>query len=77
MVLQTHMIQPVEFDINDREHIKAFVALTQFNRQHPTLRFTVNPPYNDVRTMMSAKVCEMFSQQSGVFDEVKEMLNVE
>jgi hypothetical protein len=62
--------QPVIFDPTNQEHVLAFAALTQKNRQHPTLRFILELPYMDIRTMMHAKVGEEFAKRMGVLDHV-------
>lgn len=49
-------LRAATFDPANPEHIEAFVMLTQQGRQHPTLRFTLEHPYLDVRAMMYEKV---------------------
>lgn len=53
-------LQHTYFDVNNPEHIKAFQMLQFGGRQHPTLRFHVEQPHLDVRTMMMEKVCEAY-----------------
>jgi hypothetical protein len=44
------------FDPRNPEHIEAFVMITQQGRQHPSLRFTLEHPFLDVRSMMFDKI---------------------
>lgn len=46
----------VPFDPTDDEHLKAYNMLVRGNRQHPELRFEVEPEFNSVPSMMHAKV---------------------
>lgn len=54
----------VDFDPNNPEHLRAFKMLclgdspTAPIRQHESLRFTLESPYVDIRTMMIHKVSE-------------------
>ena len=55
----------VDFDPTDPEHLEAFKMLVlgengpaSVIRQHPTLRFNVDHPYDNVRSMMMHKVAE-------------------
>lgn len=56
----TAHLQRVNFDVNDREHVMAFQGLIENGRQHPTLRFNLEAPFLDVRSMMTAKVTRAF-----------------
>lgn len=49
-------LRTVSFDAKNKEHIKAFVTLHYRGRQHPTLRFHLEQPYLDVRSMMIDKL---------------------
>lgn len=49
-------LQRTTFDIHNDEHIEAFRSLYFDGRQHPTLRFHIEAPYLDVRSMMTDKV---------------------
>ena len=69
----TQRTQPVKFDPTNLDHITAFAALTQKNRQHPTLRFVLELPYMDIRTMMHAKVGEEYTRRAGVMDDVENL----
>lgn len=53
----------VPFDATNREHQVAFAMLTQQKRQHPALRFIVEPPFNDALSMMYYKVGQEFLRQ--------------
>ena len=75
-MLTAHSSKQVEFDPTIKEHQHAFVALTQFNRQHPTLRFVLEQPYVDVRSMMHGKVAELFTKQTGVLNDVRKLLQI-
>jgi hypothetical protein len=54
----------VDFDPLNPDHLRAFKMLCMGEgpgtplRQHPTLRFNVDQPFVDVRTMMFYRVCE-------------------
>ena len=57
--------QHVDFDPTDPAHLQAFQMLVLGEngpnspiRQHPTLRFNVDHPYDNVRSMMMHKVAE-------------------
>ncbi len=58
----THGLRTETFDPRNKEHIQAFVMLTQRGRQHPTLRFILEHPYLDVRSMMYDKVGRAYVQ---------------
>ena len=65
--------QHVDFDPTNPEHLKAFKMLvlgedgpTSNIRQHPTLRFNIDNPFDNVRTMMTHKVAEAFLRERGV-----------
>lgn len=49
-------LRTVKFDPKNKEHIRAFVMLHYSGRQHPTLRFIVEQPFLDVRSMMIDKL---------------------
>lgn len=59
----------VDFDVKNPEHIKAYISLTQYGRQHPTLRFNVIDGYQDVHSMMNAIVGAEFIKQFPELDE--------
>jgi hypothetical protein len=69
MMRTCHSLAPVvkdyvDFDPNNPDHLKAFKMLClgeTYNaplKQHETLRFKIQPPFPDVRTMMFHKVSE-------------------
>lgn len=63
--------QHVDFDPYDPEHAKAFKMLciganNDRFRQHPTLRFNVEEPFTDVRTMMFHRVAQAFLHNNKV-----------
>ena len=65
--------QHVDFDPTNAEHLKAFKMLVlgeagpaSIIRQHPTLRFNLDNPYDNVRTMMTHKVTEAYLAKYGV-----------
>ena len=50
------MLRPprvIEFDPNNREHLKAFSLLYLHGRQHPKLRFDLPDGFTDVPTYMA------------------------
>ena len=68
-VLRTH----VDFDPKNPDHLQAFRMLclgesgpTSTIRQHPSLRFNLDNPYDNVRTMMTHKVAEAYLAEYGV-----------
>lgn len=61
----------VTFDVKNKEHVKAFVMLHYAGRQHPTLRFLVEKPFLDVRSMMMDKMVRKAAGK--VIDEVGTM----
>lgn len=48
------------FDPTNPDHIEAYRMLVYEGRQHPTLRFTLEHPYLDVRAMMTDKIVRMY-----------------
>lgn len=55
----------VDFDPTDPEHLEAFKMLVlgengpaSVIRQHPTLRFNLEQPYDNVRSLMTYRVAE-------------------
>ena len=53
-------ILPVKFDINEPEHLAAAKSLLLDGKQHPSLRFTLEQPFFDVRTMLTSKIVHQF-----------------
>jgi len=65
--------QHVDFDPQNPDHLKAFKMLclgeagpTSNIKQHPTLRFNLDNPFDNVRTMMTHKVAEAYLAKYGV-----------
>ncbi len=60
--------ESVNFDVTNPEHLKAYKMLcigeikngVSLIRQHPTLRFNLEHPFTNVRTMMQHKVGEHY-----------------
>lgn len=52
--------QPVKFDPTNVEHLEAvrMLCTAPTLRQHPTLRFELEQPFTDVRSMLFHKVIE-------------------
>lgn len=48
-------IRMEQFDAQNQEHLRAFRLLLD-GRQHPTIRFKLELPYDNVRQMMLHKV---------------------
>lgn len=65
--------QYVDFDPHNAEHLRAFRMLvlgdngpTGTIRQHPTLRFNLVHPYDNVRTLMTHRVSEAYLADQGI-----------
>lgn len=61
----------VDFDPTNKEHLRAYKMLVLGENgpdsplcQHPTLRFNVERPFNNVRDMMVSKISEQFMSQA-------------
>lgn len=55
--------QYVDFDATNVEHIEAFRTLClnpAHSKQHPVLRFNIESPYEDIRSMMFQRVAEQY-----------------
>ena len=52
------------FDPRNQEHIKAYVSLQKYRKQHPTLRFYQEKPFLDIPSMMASKIADMFDEQT-------------
>lgn len=55
--------QYVDFDATNPEHIEAFKLLCldpSHSKQHAVLRFNIEMPFEDVRSMMFQRVSEQF-----------------
>lgn len=59
----------VDFDVKNPDHIQAYISLTKYGRQHPTLRFNLIDGYQDVHSMMNAVVGAEFIKQFPELDE--------
>lgn len=55
-------IPVVDFDANNEEHLYAAALIDQDGRQHPTLRFAVEPPFSHVVHMVRFKIAEKVYQ---------------
>lgn len=51
----------VQFDPMNAEHMRAYVMLSN-GRQHPSLRFELEFPYQDVYAMMHVKIGKAHAQ---------------
>lgn len=56
-------LQRAEFDPTNSDHLEAFEMLVHGGKQHPTLRFILEVPYLDVRSMMYDKVARLFLER--------------
>jgi hypothetical protein len=52
-----------QFDARNPEHLKAYMCLAYHARQHPTLRFYLEEPYQSVPSLMSARIAEAYTAQ--------------
>lgn len=52
----------VDFDVNNSEHAMAVEMLLEHGRQHPTLRFAVEPPFQDFPSMARDKISRKYYQ---------------
>lgn len=68
-------VRYVDFDVKNPEHIKAYICLTKYGRQHPTLRFNLSDGYLDVHSMMNAAVgAEFIKQYPDVEEEARHLV---
>lgn len=51
------------FNPHDEEHLKAYAYWRMHGRMHPTLRFHLEDPFNNVPSMMEAKIAEAWLAQ--------------
>lgn len=65
--------QHVDFDPQNPDHLKAFKMLVLGEdgpasniKQHPTLRFNLDNPFDNVRMMMTHKVAKAYLTSHGV-----------
>lgn len=65
--------QHVDFDPQNPDHLKAFKMLVLGEsgpssniKQHPNLRFNLDNPFDNVRTMMTHKVAQAYLTDHGV-----------
>ncbi len=54
MQSQTRLL--IEFDPANADHREAYRMLIEDGKQHPTLRFVVNPPFIDAVTVMEKRL---------------------
>lgn len=50
---------PVSFDASNPEHRLAYIMMMYEGRQHPTLRFHINPPHESVLHTMQAELAKL------------------
>lgn len=50
----------VQFDVNNREHIEAYKMLLFENKQHPTLRFLLEPEFESLPSMLNHYIGKAF-----------------
>ena len=59
--------QVVDFDPTNLEHLNAFKMLVLGDngviRQHPTLRFAIEQPFDNVRSMMIHRVAQKYLEE--------------
>ncbi len=66
----------VKFDPNSREHMIAYLALVEHGRQHPNIRFELEFPYLDIKSMMEAKIARAYANRFNNIDaSVKQLLS--
>jgi hypothetical protein len=65
-----HANRAVDFDPRNPEHLEAFemlcLGIKGKLQMHPTLRFYLNPPFQNLRTQMLHMVAECYIQDSRV-----------
>jgi len=52
-----------KFDAHNEEHLQAYLCLSLHGRQHPTLRFYLEEPYQSVPSLMNARIAEAYTAQ--------------
>ncbi len=52
------------FNANNPDHLKAYVYMRDFGRQHPTLRFFLEEPHVSIPTMMDSKIADAWLAQT-------------
>ena len=70
--LQSLLKAHVKFDPSDAEHRRAYLFLLD-GRQHPTLRFQQEEPYQSVLAMMQAKLASWACDASVVLVTTSEL----
>jgi hypothetical protein len=56
----TARLRTERFDVTNPEHLEAFMDLHVNGRQHKELRFELEKPYLDVRSMMLSKLAQQY-----------------
>ena len=60
----------VDFDVTNPEHIAAYVCLTKYGRQHPTLRFNLYEQFENVHSMMNTVIGATYAAQFPTADSI-------
>lgn len=61
-----------KFNASNPEHVKAYVCLKKFGRQHPTLRFYIEDPFLTVPHLMESRIADRFLETvPGVMEAAK------
>ena len=64
-----------QFDASNEEHVRAYVCLKKFGRQHPTLRFYLEDPFLSVPHLMESRIADRFlSQYPTVVEEADQLI---
>lgn len=64
-----------KFDASNPEHVKAYVCLKKFGRQHPTIRFYIEDPFLTVPHLMESRVADQFlASVPGVVEAAEALL---
>jgi len=56
----TNRLRTERFDVTNMDHLDAFIELHVNGRQHKELRFELEKPYLDVRSMMLSKLAQQY-----------------
>lgn len=73
----TKNIKYIAFDPSNTEHLAAYALLFKHGRQHPTLRFQLEEPFNNIVQMMHMRVVEYVCGANGALgraDELKQQM---
>lgn len=63
----------IPFDVDNEEHLIAYVMLNYHGRQHPTLRFQLEEPFTNVVHMMQTKIVERVCRKGDTFEKAKQL----